>query len=228
MMDIKILEEQWNPPLRAAGAKVWTLIEPELDRIMREIYGFLVGARPEAVTSDQIERGRIKFENILQGRFSPEYIETQRKTTRLLMEKGVSFDRYLMCYAIYHREGALCLARHAAENGSVDDAMFHALHRALQSDACVSMSSYFEAMEAQNTLERRELTAANNQKIMSISKSIGDFSTQTKMLAINAAIEAARAGDVGKGFAVVASQVKAVATKVQDATDEIAQLARAE
>ncbi|MEL6809638.1 MAG: methyl-accepting chemotaxis protein, partial [Pseudomonadota bacterium] len=61
-----------------------------------------------------------------------------------------------------------------------------------------------------------------------ISKSIGDFSTQTKMLAINAAIEAARAGDVGKGFAVVASQVKAVATKVQDATDEIAQLARAE
>ena len=227
-MDIKSLEEQWTPSLRTAGAKVWTLMEPELDRIMRDIYGFLIGSRPEAVTKDQIDRGRIKFENILQGRFSAQYIETQQKTTRLLMEKGVPFDKYLMCYVIYHREGALCLARHAAENGKVDEAMFNALHRGLQSDACVSMNGYFDAMEAQNRQERRELTAENNQKIMNISKSIGDFSTQTKMLAINAAIEAARAGDVGKGFAVVASQVKAVATKVQDATDEIAQLARVE
>ncbi len=227
-MDIKILEDQWTPSQRAAGSKVWILIEPELDRIMRDIYGFLIGTRPEAVTREQIERGRIKFENILQGRFSPQYIETQRTTTQLLMEKGVAFDKYLMCYVIYHREGALCLARHAAGSGKVDEAMFNALHRGLQSDACVSMSGYFEAMEAQNRQERQKLTAENNKKIMSISKSIGDFSTQTKMLAINAAIEAARAGDVGKGFAVVASQVKSVATKVQDATDEIAQLARAE
>lgn len=225
-MDIKFLEDQWTPPMRTAGAKVWTLIEPELDRIMRDIYGFLLGTLPDAVTEDQIERGRVKFENILQGRFSSQYIETQQKTTRLLMESGVTFDKYLMVYVIYHREGALCLARHAAENGKMDEAMFHALHTGLQSDACVSMNSYFSAMEENNSRERRELATRNNQKIMNISKSIGDFSTQTKMLAINAAIEAARAGDVGKGFAVVASQVKAVAAKVQDATEEIAQLAK--
>lgn len=227
-METKILEEQWTPPMRAAGAKVWTLIEPELDRIMRDIYGFLLGTAPDAVTDDQIERGRVKFENILQGRYSAQYIQTQQKTTRLLMENGVPFDKYLMVYVIYHREGALCLARHAAENGTVDEAMFNALHTGLQSDACVSMNSYFQAMEERNMKERRELAAKNSQKILNISKSIGDFSTQTKMLAINAAIEAARAGDVGKGFAVVASQVKAVAAQVQDATEEITELAKVE
>lgn len=227
-MDIKILEEQWTPARRAAGARVWALIEPELGAIMRDIYGFLLNAKPEAVTEDQIQRGRVKFENILQGRFSDKYISTQQTTTRLLMESGVPFDKYLMVYVIYHRAGALCLARHAVEQGKVDEDMYSALHIGLQCDACVSMNSYFEAMEDRNKQERRALTMANNQKIQDISKSIGNFSTQTKMLAINAAIEAARAGDVGKGFAVVASQVKAVATKVQEATDEIAQLAKVE
>ncbi|MEM6384597.1 MAG: methyl-accepting chemotaxis protein [Pseudomonadota bacterium] len=100
-----------------------------------------------------------------------------------------------------------------------------ALHLALQCDASVSMSCYFVVMEEANAAKTKEMTEENNAKIMDISNSIGRFSTQTKMLSINAAVEAARAGEAGKGFAVVASEIKNMASKVQNATNEIEKLA---
>lgn len=195
----------------------------QLDDEMLELLGFVGGQVARILEREQVLKSREQlasdFESQVQGTVGMlgAAVSQMRSALDIL---GDSSDRTRVCSQGIDQAAERALSR--IENVAQQMETLKDQLVLVGADAADTVRTTHEigrqARDMRDTFASLKERAADAEKMLS---SISAIAAQTKMLGLNASIEAARVGEAGKGFAIVAKEVKALAGQSASATDEI-------
>lgn len=165
--------------------------------------------------SGQFERVNSQGENVwIEATYNPIF-NRQGRVDRIVKIGSDVTDRINRNFAIQH--AAEVASATAEETGQIARSGLTIIEESVATSRTIND----EVAGTVNTIEQLAEQFKNIENIVETIKSIAE---QTNLLALNAAIEAARAGEQGRGFAVVADEVRQLAARTSDSTEEIAKV----